>query len=49
MIRLRVRRRRSGARCWLDQELVRPAGRDSLQSCRCGFRALRPAPLDPTS
>src|SRR5712691_10134380 len=41
--------RRSGARCWLDQELVRPDGRDSSQSCRCGFPALRPALSDPTS
>src|SRR5712691_9947747 len=41
--------RRSGARCWLDQELVRPYGCDSSQSCRCGLRALRPALPDPTS
>ena len=42
-------RRRSGARCWLDQELVRLVGCDSLPSCRRGFPVLRPALPDPRS
>ena len=43
-----ARRRRSGARCWLDQELVRPVGRDSSQTCRA-VSLLQTGVPDPTS
>src|SRR5438128_5395736 len=48
MIRLGARRRRSGARCWLEGACP-PCRRDSSQSCRRGFSALGPASPDPTN